>query len=515
MGMLGGPWGIALTGATLAVTGWMQAQENARQAAAELTQTLDEQTGAFTDSSRQFIMDAFAFDVSAEDLSALREYGVNLQEAVDVALQGGPAMEEYQKKLRELGVAHPEVAKAARGLSSSIENQNEVVQQSRLQWENQRAMLGEVGVEFGDLRGKASQAADALFEAARGAESTEEPLQTLEEAAKEAAEQQERLTDALVGMVDAAFGAQDAAINYEASLDALTEAIKENGETHDITTEKGRNNQKALLDVAKAAREQAKANLENGDSLFQVQKDMERAREAFIKGAEAMGYDTTEAAKLADQLGLTDEGVRDLSASIDDVPSKTVNVTVNGVDSATSKVQILQGNINKLTGKTVNVYVVTNYSERGRRPVYTGGNNYAVEDGGIITPYADGGVDMLGRYVPRTPQIGGPKHGKRYILWGEDATTEEAYISRKPGMEARNKAILETAAKWFGGRVSWYANGGFSPAAAPQVSVDYSALAAALAALPDRIEVPVTVDSREIARAAARGNAQLSGRLVR
>src|SRR5690606_17955470 len=130
-------------------------------------------------------------------------------------------------------------------------------------------------------------------------------------------------------------------------------------------------------------------------------------------------------------------------------------------------------------------------------------------------PYADGGVDMLGRYVPRTPQIGGPKHGKRYILWGEDATTEEAYISRKPGMEARNKAILETAAKWFGGRVSWYANGGFSPAAAPQVSVDYSALAAALAALPDRIEVPVTVDSREIARATARGNAQLSGRLVR
>src|SRR5690606_12993701 len=146
-----------------------------------------------------------------------REYGVNLQEAVDVALEGGPAMEAYQAKLRELAQDHPQVASAARGLASSIENQNEVVQDSVLRWENQQAMLGETGSSMLDLKGKVGDVAGALVEAAQSAETVEEPLQTIEEAAQEAAEQQERLTEALVAMVDAAFGAQDAAINYEQS----------------------------------------------------------------------------------------------------------------------------------------------------------------------------------------------------------------------------------------------------------------------------------------------------------
>src|SRR5690606_18747875 len=73
-----------------------------------------------------------------------------------------------------------------------------------------------------------------------------------------------------------------------------------------------------------------------------------------------------EANELADQLGLTDENVNTLSASIERIPSKHVNVTVGGVEAATANVQTLQRTIDGVKGKTVTVTV--NWAERGRRP---------------------------------------------------------------------------------------------------------------------------------------------------
>src|SRR5690606_17014958 len=143
-------------------------------------------------------------------------------------------------------------------------------------------------------------------------------------------------------------------IQYEASLDELTEAVKVNGETHDITTEKGRANQEALIDVAASARDAAEANLENGKSLNQVQADMSEARKKFIAGAESMGYTTTEANALADQLGLTKRDVDNLADSIDAVPDKTVEVSVLTGD-AEQNVSRVRSRIAELAGKTVYV----------------------------------------------------------------------------------------------------------------------------------------------------------------
>lgn len=66
------------------------------------------------------------------------------------------------------------------------------------------------------------------------------------------------------------------------------------------------------------------------------------------------------------------------------------------------------------------------------------------------TRYADGGIDAAGQHVPRVPMMGGPAYGKRYITWGEDVTNWEAYISGKPGMEQRNRGVLEEAARRMG-----------------------------------------------------------------
>ncbi|HLS45925.1 MAG TPA: hypothetical protein VK045_10865, partial [Ornithinicoccus sp.] len=226
--------------------------------------------------------------------------------------------------------------------------------------------LGQMPTPLLDIEGRLGEMAGALVEAYQAEQDLTNETNLLQEAAEEAAASHERLVASLLKMVDNAFNAEQAAIDWQKALADLNATIKENGENTDLSTEAGRNNRQALLDLAKQALATAEANLANGDSLFQVKKDMELAREAFIKGALQMGYTKAEANELADQLGLTDENVNTLSASIERIPSKHVNVTVGGVEAATANVQTLQRTIDGVKGKTVTVTV--NWAERGRRP---------------------------------------------------------------------------------------------------------------------------------------------------
>lgn len=61
---------------------------------------------------------------------------------------------------------------------------------------------------------------------------------------------------ALVDYFDTLRGIADADIAWEQAIDDLTESVKENGRTLDITTEKGRNNVRAVYDAIDAAKRQ-------------------------------------------------------------------------------------------------------------------------------------------------------------------------------------------------------------------------------------------------------------------
>lgn len=75
-----------------------------------------------------------------------------------------------------------------------------------------------------------------------------------------------------------------------------------------------------------------------------------------------------------------------------------------------------------------------------------------------VRKFDTGGIADSGAYVPRVSQMGGPRHGRQNILWGEPETGWEAYISGKPGMEERNRQILADAAARLG--MTAFANGG-------------------------------------------------------
>src|SRR5690606_38536837 len=51
-----GPWGLAFAGAAAAVTVFWTSQENARKRVEELTATLDDQTGAITENTREWVV---------------------------------------------------------------------------------------------------------------------------------------------------------------------------------------------------------------------------------------------------------------------------------------------------------------------------------------------------------------------------------------------------------------------------------------------------------------------------
>lgn len=135
-----------------------------------------------------------------------------------------------------------------------------------------------------------------------------------------------------------ALAGSNAAIAYEAAVDDASAAVKNNGRTLDINTEKGRANRTALNNVAAAANNQTAAMDAAGASNKAVAAKAASARDAFVK--------------LATKMGLSAGQARALAASLINIPnvSRTVtvtyrNITYNDVINRTSTGQF-QGGIN-------------------------------------------------------------------------------------------------------------------------------------------------------------------------
>jgi len=153
--------------------------------------------------------------------------------------------------------------------------------------------------EVGD---KHSGAADA---ATRHAAGTEE----LAAAEKLAAEQARTEADALGDVIEklTALGrmtlsVRDANRGMHESVRTASEALKQNGRTLDITTQKGAANQAALDGIANASNRQVEAMLRSKASMSTVIPVIQRNAQSFISMATAMGMDIRAAQRLASVL---------------------------------------------------------------------------------------------------------------------------------------------------------------------------------------------------------------------
>lgn len=96
--------------------------------------------------------------------------------------------------------------------------------------------------------------------------------------AKAAAEATKLYAQELQGLSAPALDAREAARQWESAIDAAALALKENGRTLDITTDKGRENTKALDEMARAAGVQIAAMQANGATQQQLQGTLEQSR---------------------------------------------------------------------------------------------------------------------------------------------------------------------------------------------------------------------------------------------
>ncbi|MFN1193381.1 hypothetical protein ACK03K_34520, partial [[Kitasatospora] papulosa] len=152
----------------------------------------------------------------------------------------------------------------------------------------------------------------------------------------------------------------------------------------------------------------------------------------------------------------------DLGFKIKNLKGKKVQITAP-TGSAVSAVNSLNTSIQNL--KDRNVTVTTTYVQKGH------GGALKYENGGILR-FANGGFNRAVGKVKAFAQGGLEKHvaqiarGGPTRIWNEPSTGGEAYIPLSPAKRSRSMAILDQVAREFGGRVLYFANGGFAGQAA-------------------------------------------------
>ncbi len=193
----------------------------------------------------------------------------------------------------------------------------------------------------------------------------------------------QRSIDALNRRSNLLLALSGAEIGYQQAVDDATAAVKANGKTHDINTQKGRDNKTALLQVASAAIAQRDAMLKANDGNVKAAKSAEGSRANFVKLAVQMGYSIPVAKRMAAQMIAIPNVTREakLKANKADLDAKLAAAKKQLADpnlTATKKAKLqaeiaqllaavnaAQAKINSLHGKTVTNSVVTKYSSTG------------------------------------------------------------------------------------------------------------------------------------------------------
>lgn len=310
----------------------------------------------------------------------------------------------------------------------------------------------------------------------------------------------EKLADALKNLNGGSISAAESEISFRDSLKSLSDAVKENGHSLDVTSDKGRIVKGAFLDAAKAAMENANAVAEQTGRQEAGQKVLEKDIKLLREQMSALGFSKDAVDKLTGAYlrlppkvptkveAKTGGALKDLEAvkskirttkgksftmsaldkdaratlerlgfKIKNVKGKKVAVTVPP-GTPKSQVAAIQAAINSLHGKSVENSVTTLHKNQFYNvPLMKA-------DGGIVQHFAGGGIREN-----HVAQIA-PKGSWR--VWAEDEAGDEAYIPLASNKRPRSRQIAAETVRRLGGKVAWFADGGipgftYAPAGRP------------------------------------------------
>lgn len=398
LGMLGGPWGAAVGGAVGLMMDLSKSTGTFKVNTDELTATLDQQTGAITRNTTAYT----ANELEKQGvLKAARDLGLSLSDVTQAALGNADAMLRVDAGLE-----------AAKSGFYDAEGRVIVGTETLLKYKDQSFLVTDaIGTMSGELetgQGRVRRMADATD---AGADS----LTRAEVAAQDFADAITRLNNVLSGRA--------AMRDYEAAVDDFAAALKENGRSFDINTEKGRANQAALDNIAGTAIRVAE-NLKGA------------ARQRFLTNAIA------DLREMGTKFNVPKAETQRLIELLREANKADVNPRIRANTSpAMAAIAALEARLRAI--KDEDVFVNVRHRPMGSAPGPGPQNDF------------NAGGDFKDRHSAEIAP------GGAWRVWAEPETQGESYIphandSRRP----RAKRILEHTADKFGGQVLWFAEGG-------------------------------------------------------
>ena len=339
MSLLGGPWGIALTVAGVALSAFVSHQQKAKEAAEQLQSALE--SGS---SISETIAGAYQ-DMSSGGVKLttwLDKAGISLTDMTSAAMGNEAALKRVNKQIKEIdkpgigGTAASAIKKALKEESKAYDDASKKA--------NEKSKAAKNAV---DADGKSASAAKEAASANK----------ELGSSASDASSQIDDLVQALFGLESGNLTADQAVDQLNQKIGELSKTCEDNGVVFDQSgnlldrfSEEGTKTKQALEDIASSAQNAAEKILKQGESTGFSSGEIERAngvlqdaRDAIIRQAEASGMSEQAANALADRWGLSSDSIK---ASIDNI-KKTADNNKAKLDVDDSKAKSKTDNAKK------------------------------------------------------------------------------------------------------------------------------------------------------------------------
>ena len=264
--------------------------------------------------------------------------------------------------------------------------------------------IKELGLTMDEAKDRFPEYADALISAqttSKLAATEQDGLAGAMDGVTGAAVEQEiSLTDLMEtvrGISNQVLGLRDATRGYETALDDATTALKDNGRTLDVTTEKGRQNEAALDGIATAAADVLDGMVDAGKPISDVTAAFGTQREALINAATGFGMTAEQAEVYAD--------------SVLKIPdAKATAVTLTGAEEALAQIERLRQNLITLPDQRVTIRIDEVQGTTVQRGGYAG-RTIEKAEGGYISGPGTGTSDSIpallsnGEFVVRAASV--------------------------------------------------------------------------------------------------------------
>lgn len=347
MSLLGGPWGIALTVAGVALSAFVSHQQKAKEAAEQLQSALESGSsisetiaGAYQDMSSGGVKLTTWLDKAA----------ISLTDMTSAAMGNEAALKRVNKQIKEIDKPGPG-ATAAYAIKKALKEESKA--------------YDDASKKANEKSKAAKNAVDADGKSAAAAKEAASANKELGSSASDASSQIDDLVQALFGLESGNLTADQAVDQLNQKIGELSDTCKDNGVVFDQSgnlldrfSEQGTKTKQALEDIASSAQNAAEKILKQGESTGFSSGEIERAngvlqdaRDAIIRQAEASGMSEQAANALADRWGLSSDSIK---ASIDNI-KKTADNNKAKLDvddsKAKKKTKTAETNLDKFNKK--------------------------------------------------------------------------------------------------------------------------------------------------------------------